>query len=134
MQIADPDPDLIYRHIKILVPRSQKRTPGTSTTMHFFTYSLFSWVNFAHLRRSVSAFPLRILIQTTKFMAYSCRSRSTALLEKASSHIARARTFNVYGAPELIPRYEFRLCSVAVFINVYGAPESIPRNEFRQPM
>jgi hypothetical protein len=22
----------------------------------------------------------------------------------------------------------------AVFLNVYGAPESIPRNEFRQPM
>jgi hypothetical protein len=23
---------------------------------------------------------------------------------------------------------------VLVFLNVYGAPESIPRNEFRQPM
>jgi len=37
--------------------------------------------------RSGSAFPVRIQIQ---FMAYSCRSRSTALLEKASSHIARS--------------------------------------------
>ncbi len=28
-----------------------------------------------------------------------------------------------------------RLCSLEpVFLNVYGAPESIPRNEFRQPM
>jgi hypothetical protein len=32
------------------------------------------------------------------------------------------------------------LCSIAlehpepVFLNMYGAPESIPRNEFRQPM
>jgi hypothetical protein len=33
---------------------------------------------------------MRILIQKTKFMAYSCRSRSTAMLEKASPHIARS--------------------------------------------
>ncbi len=25
-------------------------------------------------------------------------------------------------------------CTEPVFLNVYGAPESIPRNEFRQPM
>jgi hypothetical protein len=31
--------------------------------------------------------------------------------------------------------YNGRICTEPVFLNVYyGAPESIPRNEFRQPM
>ncbi len=43
---------------------------------------------------------------------------------------------NVYGAPKLIPRNEFRqpMKPEPVFLNVRIAQESIPRNEFRQPI
>ncbi len=34
------------------------------------------------------------------------------------------------GSYALSPLY----CTEPVFLNVYGAPELIPRNEFRQPM
>ncbi len=37
--------------------------------------------------------------------------------------------------PLEVPRFSAReKAAEPVFLNVYGAPESIPKNEFRQPM
>jgi len=50
----------------------------------------------------------------------------------SSNKLTRARNFKRLWSPEIDSKE--RIPPEPVFLNVYGAPQSIPRDEFRQPI
>ncbi len=136
---SDPDPDLIYRHIKILVedkiivsllktyivniPRPPWRTQLQGETLPdlrrehskllqqcISSLFLFLWVNFAHLEPDPHS----------QCGSWSRRPNSWHIHADLDPHHCLKRLLLTWPEP--------------VLLNVYGALELIPRNEFRQPM
>jgi len=56
-------------------------------------------------------------------------------LDRGNNFEKRRESDKLYRGKQNPSLYNGRICTEPVFLNVYyGAPESIPRNEFRQPM